>query len=120
MGNQVVQQPQPLGRDIRDEKIDARRVTTRTGKASDKIQLNRICADAENDRDRRGGRFGGERGGIAAGRRNDTHATADQVGHDRRQAIVFSPQPVVLDRHVLAFDVADFVEAFSERGHTTR
>ena len=29
-------------------------------------------------------------------------------------------QPVVLDRHVLAFDVAGFVEAFAERGHKTR
>jgi hypothetical protein len=26
-------------------------------------------------------------------------------------------QPVVLDRHVLAFDVAGLVEAFAERGH---
>src|SRR5450432_3006937 len=29
-------------------------------------------------------------------------------------------KPVVLDRHVLAFDVAGFVEAFPERGHVTR
>ena len=29
-------------------------------------------------------------------------------------------QPMVLDRHVLALDVAGFVEAFAERGHITR
>jgi len=34
-----VQQPQPLGRDIRDEKIDARRVTTRTGKVVTRSNL---------------------------------------------------------------------------------
>src|SRR5262249_4546807 len=36
-------------------------------------------------------------------------------GHERRKAIELALQPVVLDRHVLAFDVAGFVEAFAER-----
>jgi len=36
--------------------------------------------------------------------------------HQRRQAIVSALQPVVLDRHVLAFDVAGFVQAFAECG----
>jgi hypothetical protein len=48
------------------------------------------------------------------------HLSADQIGHQRRQAIVLALQPVVLDRHVLPFDVAGFVEAFAERGHITR
>src|SRR5262249_16767259 len=37
-----------------------------------------------------------------------------------RQAIVLSLQPVVLDRHVLAFDVAGFIEAFAKPGHVAR
>jgi hypothetical protein len=45
------------------------------------------------------------------------HTTADQVSHQRRQAIVLALQPVVLDRHVLALDVADFAKALAERGH---
>ena len=55
-----------------------------------------------------------------AGRGDHGHLSADQIGHQRRQAIVLALQPVVLDRHVLAFDVAGFVEAFAERGHKAR
>src|SRR5262249_21344926 len=36
------------------------------------------------------------------------------------QAIVLTLQPVILDRHVLAFDVAGFVEAFAKRGCIAR
>ena len=43
---------------------------------------------------------------------------AGQVGHERRQPIVFAVQPVVLDSDVLALDVAGFVEAFTERTNT--
>jgi hypothetical protein len=44
---------------------------------------------------------------------DDGHTTADQVSHQRRQAIEFALQPVVLDRHVLALDIAGFAEAFA-------
>src|SRR6478735_1226259 len=37
-----------------------------------------------------------------------------------RQAIVMTLQPVILDRHILPFDIAGFVEALAERGHKTR
>jgi hypothetical protein len=58
----------------------------------------------------------GRLGTRAEARRGDHgHTTADQVIHERRQAIVLALQPVVLDHHVLAFDVAGFVEAFAER-----
>ncbi len=36
----------------------------------------------------------------------------DQIGQQRRQAIVLALRPVVLDRHVPAFDVAGFAETF--------
>ena len=57
---------------------------------------------------------------LPAGRGDNGHATADEVGHERRQAIVLALQPVVLDRHVLALDVAGFVEAFTERSGKAR
>ena len=47
------------------------------------------------------------------------HAATDEVGHQRRQAVVLATEPVVLHRHVLTFDVACFVEALTERGHLT-
>ena len=109
-----MQEPQPLGHNFLDEKIDAGRIAARPGKAGDQTQLDRVFADAEDDRDRRGRSFGRKRSRIG-GRGDHGHATADEVGHERRQAIVLALQPVVLDRHVLALDVAGFVEAFTER-----
>jgi putative tryptophan/tyrosine transport system substrate-binding protein len=45
---------------------------------------------------------------------------ADQVFHQRRQAIVLALQPVVLDRHIPAFDVAGLTKPLAERGHRPR
>ena len=115
-----MQEPQPLGHHLLDEKIDAGRVAARPGEAGDKTKPDRVFADAEDDRDRRCCSFGRERDGHVAGRGDHGHLSADQIGHQCRQAIVLALQPVVLDRHVLAFDVAGFVEAFAERGHIAR
>src|SRR5262249_9115687 len=56
---------------------------------------------------------------IASGGDN-CHATADEVDHERGQAIVLAAEPVVLDDHVLALDIAGFAEAFRERGCMAR
>src|SRR5262249_23939009 len=44
----------------------------------------------------------------------------DQIAQKRWQAIVLTLQPVVLDLHVLAFDVASFGEAFAKRARIAR
>jgi len=105
---------------LRDEKIHAGRVAARPGKAGDETQLDRVFADAEDDRDRRGCSFGRKRGRIAAGRSDHGHATADEVGHERRQTIVSAVQPLVLHRHVLTLNVARLAEALPERGRDAR
>jgi hypothetical protein len=76
---------------------------------------DRLPADAKCNRDRRGGSFGCNRSRIAK-RSDSCHATADKVSHERRQAIVLAAEPMVLDGHVLALKVAEFAEAFRERG----
>jgi hypothetical protein len=91
---------------LSDEDIYAGRVAARPGEASDKTKLDRIITDAEDYRDRCARSFGCDRSGRAAGRVDNGHATADQVSHQRRQAIELAVQPVVLDRHVLTVDVA--------------
>ena len=53
-----MQEPQPLGRHLLDEKIDAGHVAARPGEACDKTLPDRVFADAEDDRDRRGCSFG--------------------------------------------------------------
>ena len=110
-----MQQPQPLGRNLSIKKIDAGRVAARAGKAGDETHRHCIFADSEDDRDCCGRSFGRKRGRIAPERGNYRHATADEVGHERWQAIVLALQPMVLDRRVLALDVAGFVESFTER-----
>src|SRR5262245_38281443 len=56
--------------------------------------------------------------GCTARRGEHGYSTVDQVGQQRRQMIVMALQPVVLDRHVLTFDVASpLVEAFASVLH---
>src|SRR5262249_20803908 len=75
---------------------------------------DRVSTEAKCDRDRRGRSFGRERRRIAS-RSDNRYATAGEVGHERRQAIVSAAEPMVFDDHVLAIDVADFAKAFRER-----
>ena len=99
-----MQQPQPLGRHLLGEKIDAGRVAAGPGEAGDKTKLDRVFGDTEDDRDRRCGSFSRERSDVSAGRGDHGHLAADKISHQRWQAIVLALQPVILDRHVLAFD----------------
>jgi hypothetical protein len=58
--------------------------------------------------------------GAGSASRKPFHLSADQIGRQRRQAIVLAFKVVVLDRHVLAFNVAGFIEAFTKRGRNGR
>ena len=98
------------------EKIDPRQISARPGEARDQTELDRVFADAEDDRDRRGRSFGHLGSMVARWRGDNGHATTHEVSHERRKAIELALQPVVLHRYVLALDVAGFVEAFAERG----
>ena len=89
-------------------KIDAGQVSARPGEAGDETELDGVFADAEDDRDRRGRSLGRLSNGRLAGRSDNGYVPADEVSHECRQAIVSALQPVVLDRDVLAFDVAGF------------
>ena len=57
-------------------------------------------------------------GGVAGG--DDSNTAADEISHERRQTIVAALQPVVLDRHVLALEIAGFLEALTKRGTILR
>src|SRR6516165_10805735 len=81
---------------------------------------DRVSAYSKGDRDGRRRSFGGDRSKVAAGCGDDGHATTRKVVHESRQAIELALQPMVLDRHVLALDVAGFVEALAEPGNKGR
>ena len=59
-----MQEPQPLGQHLLEEKIDAGRVAARPGEADDQTKPDRVIADTEDDRDRRCCSFGRERGQL--------------------------------------------------------
>ena len=70
-----MQEAKLLGHNLSVEGIDAGRIAARPGKAGDQSQLDRVVADGEDDRDRRGRSFG-RLGSSAKGRRGDhVHAT---------------------------------------------
>src|SRR6516164_256260 len=119
-GDQLMQQPQPLGCHLFGEKINSRRIAPRTGKAGHKTKLDRIPRYTEYDWDRCSYRFGRARRRPAARDSDHRHWAANQIGHQCRQPIVLALQPVVLDSDVLPFDVTGFLETFTERGHITR
>ena len=39
----------------------------------------------------------------------------DQIGRQRRQSVVLTFRPTVFDRHILAFDIARFLQTLVER-----
>ena len=60
-------------------------------------------------------------GGLAAAGGNDyRHSTADQIGGQRRQAIVLTLCPAKFNCHVAAFGVAGLLKALAERGDEVR
>jgi hypothetical protein len=77
LGHQLVQEPQALGHRFLSEEIEAGHVAARPREARDQTKLDRVIADAEDDRDRPGRGFGRDRARRAAGRRDHGDTTAD-------------------------------------------
>ena len=94
----------------------ARDVAARPAKAGDKTEFNWICGHLKNDRDGRRRRLRRKRR-RRAGRDNHAHLTTNQIGGQRRQAIVVILGETVFDRYVLAIDVARFLQPLPERRH---
>src|SRR6478735_10918426 len=110
-----MQEPQPFGSNFAEEKIEPGRIAARPGEVRDETYFRWVFGDAEDDWERGGRSFGRKRSRGVAGRGDYSHAAADEVGHQRRQAIVLALEPMVLDRHVLTLDIAGFTERAAER-----
>ena len=75
------------------EKIDPGQVAARPGEAGDKTKPDRVFADDEDDRDRRGCRLGRQRRQGASGRGDHGDPPANQFGRQRRQPIDIDSRP---------------------------
>ena len=84
-------------------------VPSRSGEARDKGERYRVGDDRHHDRDR-DRRLLGSQGGLA-GRDDDVHLEADQLGREVWEPIASSLGKPVLDTDVTTFDITELAEA---------
>src|SRR6516165_744753 len=101
-----MQKPNSLGLHFGDEQVYPGGVSSRAIEARDEAQFDGVSSNHEYNRNCRCCTFSRKCRRLAAYRNNDRHLTMDQVGGEIRQPIVLSVGPAILDRHVLAFNVA--------------
>src|SRR6516165_4201037 len=82
--------------------------------AGDKTQINRVTAGGKDDRYGGGRCLCRTRCGEAGGK-DHRYAAADEIGYKPRQPIQLVLRVPILDCHVLAGDVAVFLEALEKR-----
>src|SRR5215813_9097382 len=95
-----------------------------SAEASDEPELDRIAADAKDNRDRRGRRLDHHRRNVVA-RVDHGHWLADEIGGQRYQAVILVFSVLVVDRDVAALDKAYAAKALAKpslhlRGSRTR
>ena len=107
------QQLQPLCRQFETQQIDAGQIAPWARQTGNETKLDRVFGDKEHDGNRRCCTFGRQRRGKACGRGNDRDLPANQIGRQLRQAIDLLG-PAVVDRHVLALDIAGLFKALAK------
>src|SRR5262249_22816940 len=117
---QLVQEPEPLGYQLVAHGIDTRDGAAGSAQAGDKAKLDRVQAEAEDDRYRRSRCFGRERHNRAARCSDNVYPAADEIGHQLRNSRKVVLCPPVFDCYVLALDVVGFAQSFAERCQQTR
>src|SRR5215467_9092129 len=108
----------------RAEEAHAGHIAIWSAEASDEPELDRIAADAKDNRDRRGRRLDHHRRNVVA-RVDHGHWLADEIGGQRHQAVILVFSVLVVDRDVAALDKAYAAKALAKpslhlRGSRTR
>src|SRR5262249_60581529 len=92
-----------------------REVAARSGETGDQAVRDRVGADREDNRYRRGGALG-----RVCGRRPEgcdhIDFAVNEVSGQGGQPIIVPLRPAVLDRYILSLDIAGFTEALAEYG----
>src|SRR5262249_6508678 len=117
--NQLAQQFQSLCPEITEVDVYTGGVTPWPTQAVDESNRDRVSGRSKYNRNRRGRSLGRQRR-RSAGRGHHDHSTTTQIGRQHRQPVILAVCPAILDRHVLAFDVAGFVQAAMECGQKRR
>ena len=118
LGNQLVQQPQPLGRRICRYKGYARNIAARPIEVGNQTNSDRVVAGDEYDRRCSCCRLGNQRGLAVA---NDHRGlTTDQIGHQPRKPVELTVRKAVFDGDILALDKTGPGQALPECGDEVR
>src|SRR5262245_31311735 len=102
---------------LNHKESEPREVSAWARETGDEARRDRVVAAGKDDRRRGGGALRRVCCKVAAACGNQVDPTADEFGGQRRQPIVLTLRPAVLDCHVLALDITSLFEALSERGH---
>src|SRR5262249_28833865 len=109
---QTDQKLQPFCGQLTADKIDARKVATRPGEASDKTGPDRIFRDDKHDGDGCGRSFCRQHRRTIRG--NHRHPSSNQIRCEHRQSIRLILRPAVHYRDILSFDEAGMLQALLE------
>src|SRR5262249_6927945 len=111
---ELVQEPDPLRGELRVGKADPRDVAARPVQTVNETSFDRVAADAENDRDRRGRGPGRRHRSRPAGGEDYGYIPSSQLGRQRQQPIGLVFRPAIFDHDVAALDETHFAQPFAE------
>jgi hypothetical protein len=120
LGQKLMHERKPLGVVLECEDIEARRVTAGMSEIRNKAQRDRVFTNSKYYRNRCRRYLGCERSRGRGRRRDEGNASANEISHKRRKTPILAIEPVVLHRHVLAFDISQFAETFAKSRSNSR
>jgi hypothetical protein len=115
LGNQLAHDLQPLLPERSGDQRHAGGVAARPVEAGDETCRHRIETHDKHDRDGRSRRLGGHRGRRRCSD-DEGYRAANQLGRQRRHAIVLAIGKAVLDRDVLTLRIPRLIQAAPEHG----
>src|SRR5262249_6238750 len=115
LGHSLGKELDLLGDDLLVLRGEPRDVTTGTCKARHEASVDRVDQDDTNDDRDAAGRLLGGPDRRSSGQGDDVNLEPDELCGKRRKAIGVAFRPAILDRHGLAFDIAQLAQALPER-----
>ena len=109
--HQFQQQFETLCSHFDPKQDDAGGISAGLVETADEPDPDRVGGLHKDDRDRLGRSFGCKRTSRALQSNDHRYLTANQLGDQRRESIVLTLRPEVLERHVPAFDVTGVTQA---------
>jgi hypothetical protein len=113
-----VEQLQPFRRQLARQNGGPSEIRAGTVEAGNKTQCDRVTAGGKDDRYSRRRCFRGPRCLAGAGY-DHRNAATDAIGCNYRQSIILVLRTPILDRNVLALDIAGFLQALEKRNPHT-